>query len=61
VRTFGQCLGAAAVGVLLATTESDHDRAVHFALWIAVIASMGSVLFSVSRLRKTRELSGKPV
>ncbi|WP_395312857.1 MFS transporter [Enterobacter sp. ECC-219] len=61
VRTFGQCLGAAAVGVLLATTESDHDRAVHFALWIAVIASMGSVLFSASRLRKTRELSGKPV
>lgn len=61
VRTFGQCLGAAAVGVLLATTESDHDRAVHFALWIAVIASTGSVLFSVSRLRKTRELSGKPV
>lgn len=51
VRTFGQCLGAAAVGVLLATTESDHDRAVHFALWIAVIASTGSVLFSVSRLR----------
>ncbi|MFS9771442.1 MFS transporter [Enterobacter chuandaensis] len=51
VRTFGQCLGTAAVGVLLATTESDHDRAVHFALWIAVIASTGAVLFSVSRLR----------
>lgn len=51
VRTFGQCLGAAAVGVLLATTGSDHDRAVHLALWIAVIASTGSVLFSLSRLR----------
>jgi DHA2 family multidrug resistance protein-like MFS transporter len=66
VRTFGQCLGAAAVGVLLAATAgADHqtldDRAVHLALWIAVIASTGSVLFSVSRLRKTRELSGKPV
>ncbi|MCW1825254.1 MFS transporter [Enterobacter asburiae] len=51
VRTFGQCLGAAAVGVLLATTGTDHYRAVHFALWIAVIASTGSVLFSLSRLR----------
>ncbi|MBE3177404.1 MFS transporter [Enterobacter cloacae complex sp. P3B] len=51
VRTFGQCLGAAAVGVLLATTGSDHDRAVHLARWIAVIASTGSVLFSLSRLR----------
>lgn len=51
VRTFGQCLGAATVGVLLATTGSDHDRAVHLALWIAVIASTGSVLFSLSRLR----------
>jgi DHA2 family multidrug resistance protein-like MFS transporter len=26
VRTFGQCLGAAVVGVLLATAGSDHDR-----------------------------------
>lgn len=51
VRTFGQCLGAATVGVLLATAGSDHDRAVHLALWIAVMASTGSVLFSLSRLR----------
>ena len=53
VRTFGQCLGAAVVGVLLAATAgSDHqmldDGAVHLALWIAVIASTASVLFSVS-------------
>jgi DHA2 family multidrug resistance protein-like MFS transporter len=52
VRTFGQCLGAAAVGVLLAaTTGWDHQHAIQVALWIAVIASTGSVLFSVSRLR----------
>ncbi|MGX5026506.1 MFS transporter [Enterobacter asburiae] len=50
VRTFGQCLGAAVVGVLLATTTGS-DQSVHAALWIAVIASAGSVLFSLSRLR----------
>lgn len=60
VRTFGQCLGAAVVGVLLAATAgSDHqmldDGAVHIALWIAVIASTASVLFSVSRLRRARQ------
>jgi DHA2 family multidrug resistance protein-like MFS transporter len=56
VRTFGQCLGAAAVGVLLAIAsgadqQTFDGRAVHLALWIAVIASTGSVLFSLSRLR----------
>ncbi len=52
VRTFGQCLGAAAVGVLLAATAGwDHQHAIQVALWIAVIASTGSVLFSLSRLR----------
>ena len=60
VRTFGQCLGAAVVGILLAATAgSDHqmldDGAVHLALWIAVIASTTSVLFSVSRLRRARQ------
>ncbi len=60
VRTFGQCLGAAVVGVLLAATaRADHqmldDGAVHIALWIAVIASTTSVLFSVSRLRRARQ------
>ena len=53
VRTFGQCLGAATVGVLLAATTGQtlDDRIVHVALWIAVIASTGAVLFSASRLR----------
>lgn len=49
VRTFGQCLGAAAVGVLLAVA---NHAGVHMALWIAVAASAAAVLFSVSRLRK---------
>ncbi len=35
MRTFGQCLGAAVMGVLLAKDES----AVHLALWIAAAAS----------------------
>lgn len=52
VRTFGQCLGAAIVGVLMAAEAgSDPQHAVHVALWIGVIASMASVLFSLSRLR----------
>ena len=50
VRTFGQCLGAAVVGVWLAATTGS-DQAVHFALWTGVVASAGSVLFSLSRLR----------
>lgn len=48
-RTFGQCLGAAVVGVLLAM---EPQAAVHLALWIAVAASATAVTFSVSRLRK---------
>jgi len=57
-RTFGQCLGAAFVGILLTVISNDtgqtlHEQAVHVALWIAVAASVASVLFSLSRLRKT--------
>lgn len=57
-RTFGQCLGAAVVGILLSvmSTESGqtfNEQAVHIALWVAVAASVASVLFSLSRLRKT--------
>ena len=52
VRTFGQCLGAAVVGVLLGAASGwGHQHAIQVALWIAVIASTGSVLFSLSRLR----------
>ncbi len=57
-RTFGQCLGAAVVGILLSvmSTESGqtfNEHAVHIALWVAVAASVASMLFSLSRLRKT--------
>ncbi|WP_407212274.1 MFS transporter [Enterobacter roggenkampii] len=55
VRTFGQCLGAAAVGVLLGAASGwGHQHAIQVALWLAVIASTGSVVFSLSRLRPAR-------
>ncbi|MCM7512102.1 DHA2 family efflux MFS transporter permease subunit [Enterobacter hormaechei] len=50
MRTFGQCLGAAVVGVML----TAEGRPVHAALWIATAASAGSVFVSVSRLRSLR-------
>ncbi|MEE9952874.1 DHA2 family efflux MFS transporter permease subunit [Enterobacter quasihormaechei] len=50
MRTFGQCLGAAVVGVML----TADGRSVHTALWIATAASAVSVLVSVSRLRSLR-------
>jgi Arabinose efflux permease len=57
VRTFGQCLGAAVVGVLLAViatgaTQALEEQAVRLGLWVAVGASAAAVLFSLSRLRK---------
>lgn len=62
VRTFGQCLGAAVVGVVLAVMTSEthqglDGRAVHAALWVAVAASAVSVAFSASRLRKAHRAS----
>lgn len=55
VRTFGQCLGAAVVGVLLGAASGwGHQHAIQVALWLAVIASTGSVVFSLSRLRTAR-------
>jgi len=53
-RTFGQCLGAAVIGILLAVMSTE---AVNIALWIAVAASVASVLFSLSRLRKSLNYS----
>lgn len=44
MRTFGQCLGAAAVAVLLAADE----RSIHVALWSAAAASAVSVVVSAS-------------
>src|SRR5690606_31689789 len=49
MRTFGQCLGAALVGVILSL--SNNALAVHLSLWVAALATVLALLFSVSRLR----------
>lgn len=55
VRTFGQCLGAAIVGVALAllahaAAPELEEQAVRLSLWIAVAASALAGIFSLSRL-----------
>lgn len=57
MRTFGQCLGAALVGVLLAVMASSSHlaleaQAVKMSLWVAVATSGLAILFSLSRLRR---------
>lgn len=49
MRTFGQCLGAAFVGVMMSIYA--QNSAVHFSLWMAVIATLLAIMLSVSRLR----------
>lgn len=49
MRTFGQCLGAAFVGVMMSIYA--QSSAVHFSLWMAVIATVLAIILSVSRLR----------
>ncbi|HEU0231238.1 MAG TPA: MFS transporter [Burkholderiaceae bacterium] len=58
MRTFGQCLGTALVGVLLAVYAQGgatvmESRAVHMCLWVAVAATVMAVGFSLGRLRGT--------
>lgn len=56
VRTFGQCVGAALVGILL-SLWAPHGAlraeafAMHLGLWLAAGATLLSVAFSISRLR----------
>ncbi|EOI5817746.1 MFS transporter [Cronobacter malonaticus] len=57
MRTFGQCLGAALVGVILTVGAAPASgvaeaAGVRFALWIAAAASLLALAFSLSRLRK---------
>lgn len=52
MRTFGQCLGAAFVGVMMSIYA--QNSAVHFSLWMAVIATILAIMLSVSRLRRYR-------
>ncbi|TNV19579.1 MFS transporter [Buttiauxella sp. B2] len=49
MRTFGQCLGAAFVGVMMSIYA--QNSAVHLSLWMAVIATVLAIILSVSRLR----------
>ncbi|MCE0813516.1 MFS transporter [Buttiauxella sp. S04-F03] len=49
MRTFGQCLGAAFVGVMMSIYA--QNSAAHFSLWMAVVATVLAIALSVSRLR----------
>lgn len=58
MRTFGQCLGAAVVGVILSIYAANslirEAHAVKLSLWVAVISTILAVVISVSRLRGQR-------
>lgn len=57
MRMFGQCMGSASIGVILALYGQDNvsseSHAVHAALWFAVFACGLAIIASVSRLRKS--------
>ncbi|MGC6389051.1 MFS transporter [Ewingella sp. S1.OA.A_B6] len=58
MRTFGQCLGTAFVGVILSIYAAkgavQEGHAVQLSLWVAVIATLLAMAISVSRLRKKK-------
>jgi len=56
MRTFGQCLGAAFVGVLMSIYA--QSSAIHISLWLAVIATVLAIVLSVSRLRGYKLAAG---
>jgi DHA2 family multidrug resistance protein-like MFS transporter len=52
MRTFGQCLGAALVGVVLSVGASSGEaQSVRFILWLAAAGTTLSMVFSISRLK----------
>jgi DHA2 family multidrug resistance protein-like MFS transporter len=60
MRTFGQCLGAALVGVILSLYASSglHDgqeHAVRLTLWLAAAATLLSIVFSLCRLASAKQ------
>ncbi|WP_338464626.1 MFS transporter [Franconibacter daqui] len=60
MRTFGQCLGAAFVGVMLAVFAPDggivqEEQAVRIALWLALAATLLALIFSLTRLRQVSQ------
>lgn len=67
VRTFGQCLGTAFVGVILSLMAQpalknvlQQDLAMRLSLWAAAAATLIAIAFSISRLRNT-SIQRKPV
>lgn len=59
MRTFGQCLGAALVGAILALVAPlggvvQQEHAVRIALWLAAGATLLSLAFSIIRLRQAQ-------
>ncbi len=67
MRTFGQCLGTAFVGVILSLMAQpvlknaiQEGLAVRFSLWVATGATMLALALSVSRLRNRRKQSSLP-
>lgn len=56
MRTFGQCLGAAFVGVIFAVcsrsgASAQDASAIRLGLWLAAVATVLAILFSLSRIR----------
>ena len=70
VRTFGQCMGAACVGVALALLVSStmtaqqslplQAEALHYSLWLAAASSVAALALSYSRTRRARQESAAP-
>lgn len=56
MRTFGQCLGAAVVGIILAlygNQLTQEPQAVRLSLWIAACATLLAIAFSGLRTFRT--------
>ncbi|WP_312686342.1 MFS transporter [Kosakonia sp.] len=59
MRTFGQSLGTALIGVILSLTTQSATRAqeahaVSVGLWLAAATTLLAILFSLSRIRQSR-------
>ncbi|CAM3566427.1 MFS transporter [Rouxiella silvae] len=64
MRTLGQCLGAALVGVILSIYAHSGDvlhsttltevQGVTMSLWVAVVATIFALIISINRLRKAK-------
>ncbi|CAG9297440.1 DHA2 family multidrug resistance protein-like MFS transporter [Celerinatantimonas diazotrophica] len=55
MRTFGQCLGTAVIGIILSQSDSltsSSGRTVHLGFWFASGAVFLAILFSVIRVKK---------